>query len=283
MVRPPFTASVFVFSAVALLCRGEVLWAHPGADAALAHFNEAIDRHPDEQALYIQRGIANSNNHQYPQARDDFQRAAQLGDPILVAFDFGVLYYRMGDFAAARRYFDQFLQAFPDHAPCLEYRARLLRDAGDYKAAVADFRRVFALQQRPNPGHYIAVARMLLAVEGEGVNEALAILDAGNAKLGITPQLQRYATELELARGQPGRAVQRLRTLQTALGDSPGWKTDMAELMLQTGQRQQACVLLDTAAIQLDGLRNTPAREELRDRIQRLRTPLAGTSSGPLC
>jgi len=195
-------------------------------------------------------------------------RAAELGDPVLVSFDLGVLHYRMGDFAAARRYFDAWLQRFPNHAACLEYRARLLRDAGDHDGAIADFRRVFALQSRPNPGDYISVAEMFESRGDAGVAEALEVLDQGIAKLGVTPQIQRKAVALELRRKQPGRAIERMRALEPMLGESPDWKVEMGELMLAAGRREEAQIYFRRAADQLGGLRPTPARQQLMRRAQ---------------
>ena len=70
---------------------------------------------------------------------------------MLVSFDLGVLHYRMAQFDSARLYFDTFLVRFPNHSACLEYRARLLRDSGDFDGAIADFRRMFERIKRPIP------------------------------------------------------------------------------------------------------------------------------------
>jgi tetratricopeptide (TPR) repeat protein len=251
-----------------LLSAHQGLRAHPGVEQALRYFDQLIEQSPREQALYVQRGIVYSNDGQYEQARADFTRAAELGDPVLVSFDLGVLHYRMGDFAASRRYFDAWLQRFPDHAACLEYRARLLRDAGDHDGAIADFRRVFALQPRPNPGDYISVAEMLESRGDAGVAEALDVLDQGNAKLGVTPQIQRKAVALELRRKQPERAIERMRALEPMLGESPDWKVEMGELMLAVGRRDEAQVYFRKALDQLGSLRLTPARQQLMHRAQ---------------
>ena len=266
-----FMTRVFVLTCLIVLFGQQELSAHPGAHAALEHFSRQIEEHPRQQSLYIQRGIVYSNDGQYPLAEADFQRAAELGDPILVGFDFGVLYYRMGDFDRARRYFNGFLKRFPNHAPCLEYRARLLRDAGDYEASVADFRQVFELQERPNPGHYISAAKMLQSKGTDGIDQALVLLDHGNKKLGLTPQLQQHAIQLELLRKRPEEAVKRMRDLEPILGESPDWKVDMGELLLQVGKTEQAAALLNAASLQLDTLRKTPARLKMRERINRLR------------
>ena len=265
---------ILALGALLLLAVPRTLWAHPGAEAALAYFSAQINAHPQEQSLYIERGITYSNDGQYAAAQADFARAEKLGEPVIVAFQQGVLHYRTGDFNAARQSFDWFLRTFPDHTACLEYRARLLRDAGDYPAAVADFKRVFELQPRPNPGDYISVAGMLGSAGPEGVAQALAIIDEGNSRLGLTPQLQEYAVKLELARGRPDGAAARLRTLEPMLGASPDWKVDMAELEQKAGRPDQAAALLDDAATQLETLRKTPARLELQKRAQGLRASL---------
>jgi len=258
-----------------LLMLSSAVIAHPGVDAALEYFDGQIHEHPMEQSFYIQRGVVYSNDGRFEEALADFQRAARLGEPVTVSFDLGVLYYRMGKHAIAREYFDSFLRRFPDHPGCLEYRARLLRDLGDYPGSVADFRRVFELQERPNPGDYLAVTDMLTARELGGIDEALAVLDEGNARLGVTPQLQQRAIELELARNRTADAVARMQTLQPELGGSPEWKVGMAELYLADGRPDLVAPLLDAAEAQLGTSRPTPARLATRRSLDALREKLA--------
>jgi tetratricopeptide (TPR) repeat protein len=248
-----------------------LLHAHPGASTTIEHFTHQIEHQPDEQLLYIRRGIAYSADGQYEQALSDFERAETLGDPLLVSFDLGVLHYRRGEFDTALGYFNRYLQRFPNHSACLEYRARLLRDQGNYKESVADFLRVFELEQRPNPGHYISVAQMLASGGGNGTQQALQVLDDGTIKLGLTPQLQFYAIELETERGRPDLAVKRMQALQNMLGDSPDWKVGMAELYYDNKQVEAAEKWLDSAERQLVELRRTPARIALQQRIIDLR------------
>jgi tetratricopeptide (TPR) repeat protein len=258
------------------------LFAHPGAHEAAEHFSRQIEVQPKDQRLYIQRGIVYSNDGQYEQALDDFQAAVALGDPLVVSFDLGVLYYRKGEFDKALLYFDQTLKRFPNHVQCLEYRARLSRDAGDNAAALADFRRLFQLQPRSNPGHYISAAKMLEATGPAGLDQALEILDLGNQQLGLTPQLQTCAIQLELQAGRPQAAIERLRALEPMLGSMPDWKIDMGELLLQVGHREEADQLFNAASMQLDSLRDTPARLASRERLKRLRTApsVSSTYSG---
>ena len=258
------------------LCLSTVLLAsnghaHPGAHAKLAYLNHQMSKQPDDQLLYIQRGATYSNVGQLERALADFRRAETLGNPLAVAFELGVLHYRQGKFDQARGYFDRCLQHSPQHISALQYRARLLRDAGDHKASLADYKALFALQDEGDPGNYIAAAKMFAAQNDAGLLAAIDLLDQGMQQLGLIPSLQRYAIKLELRRRQAANAIARLASLKPMLGTSPDWKADMGELLLLAGNTTQARELIDAAAAQLTTLRKTPARQKLLKKIQRLR------------
>lgn len=243
---------------------------HPGIDTQLSLINRSIQLEPDNQALLIQRGIAYSNHGQLDMAEQDFQRAESLGQPDRVAFGLGLLYFRRGEYAAARAYFNRYLNRFPNHPPSLEYRARAARDAGDFQSALADFDQLFQLQQNPNPDHFISAAEISLSVDSRDIITAIAILDRGIHQIGLVPQIQRYAIRLELQRQQPDKAVERMLSLKAALNDSAAWKIEMAELYLNNGQSQHAKKLLHQASLQLAAQRPTPARIEMNKKIDQL-------------
>lgn len=251
---------------------GQSASAHPGASATIDHYSHEIEDDPKNQRLYILRGIAYSNDALYDEALADFKQAEKLGDPVLVSCDLGVLHYRKGEFEAALGYFDRYLERYPARGRgyCLEYRARARRDSGDHAGSIRDFRRVIELEPRPNPAHYVSVATMLSESGEGGIDEALAILDSGIAKLGLNPQLQHHAIELELTSQRPDRALARGDALRPILGDSPEWKVDMAELYLLNGAGPQADQMLKDAKAQLKLLRKTPARLRLGERITAL-------------
>jgi tetratricopeptide (TPR) repeat protein len=251
----------------------DVLIAHPGSHDVIDHFSKQIAQYPLAQAPYIQRGIAYSNDGLHELALQDYHHAETLGDPIRVAFDLGVLHYRMGRLDEARAYLDRYLESFPEYTAALEYRARVLRDAGDINGSLADYRAFLRLSPRPNPGHYNAAASMLASLPEQGIADALALLDEGIARIGLLPQLQRQAVELELARQQPQAAVARMQTLAPALGDSPDWQVEMAELLLRVGDTTGARQQFTQALARLSGLRQTPARISL---AQRANNGLAG-------
>lgn len=267
------------------LSLGRSASAHPGASATIEHYSHEIEHDPKNQRLYILRGIAYSNDGRHDDALADFERAEKLGDPGLVSCDLGVLHYRMGKLDAALGYLDRHVERTPARGRgyCLEYRARARRDSGDHTGAIRDFRRVIESEPRPNPGHYVSVATMLAESGESGIDEALAMLDAGIAKLGLNPQLQHLAIELELKRQRVDRAVARGDALRPILGESPEWKVDMAELYLRNGARAQTDSMLKDAKEQLDQLRKTPARLRLLERITTLerRSALAAKDPQP--
>lgn len=244
--------------------------AHPGAHDKLAYISQRLKAQPEDQQLYIQRGSTYSNDGQFDNALADLRTAETLGDSLAVAFELGVLYYRTGEIDTARAYFDSWLKQSPKHTPALEYRARLLRDAGDYQASLADYKALFALRKHNNPGNYIAAAKMLAEVDDEGLTAAIEILDQGMRQLGLAPQLQRYAIKLELQRQQIAYAIARLGSLEPMLGTSPNWKTDMGELLLMARRKAEARKLFDAATSQLATLRKTPARRRLLEKIAKI-------------
>ena len=155
----------------------------------------------------------------------------------------------------------------------------MLRDSGHHDAALRDFKAYFALQKQPNPGDYLSAADMLVGLKGQGVPAALAMLDEGMARLGVIPQLQQRAIELELERGKSQQAIARLGTLKPVLGNSPDWQVDMGELLLLAGRPDEARPLFDAAASQLASLRKTVARQQLQARLEELQASM--TESAP--
>lgn len=252
--------------------------AHPGNDQVLAYLNTKLESGHTNQAFYIRRGRVYSEDGQFGPALEDLNRAEQLGNPTKVAFELGILFYRKGEFVKARTYFDTVLYAAPGNVAALEYRARLLHDAGEYDDAIKDLANYLTLVDRPNPGHYILMARMLseprltrLATSpASDLGPALAALDQGIAQLGPTPQLQQYAIKLELEQNRLTQALARLESLESTLGNSPQWKVQLGELLLVLGETDRARTHLEAAILQLRTLKKTPARQHLQTQASAL-------------
>ena len=250
-------------------------FAHAGHDAQLLRINRAIEQQPDDQALYIRRGSIYCENRQFDHASADFEQAERLGPKVVVAFERGVLYYRMGDFERATDYFNQYLEQFPEAAHAFEYRAWAARDTGDYPLAIADLNSYFELLETPHPGNYIAAANMLHDMQQ--TQQALQLLDKGMEKIGLTPQLQRRAIELELERDQVSNAIARHDSLRSTLNENPLWKLQMAELLLQDNRNEEARKMAQQAETELLALRPTPARLQQLQRSRQLLKPASNS------
>tara|TARA_R110002110_G_scaffold205066_1_gene416770 strand:- start:176514 stop:177317 length:804 start_codon:yes stop_codon:yes gene_type:complete len=256
-----------------LLLPACVVTAHPGEHEQLANVERQLERSPTDQSLHIRRGMAHANMAQYEEALADYAQAAELGPPILVAFERAVVYYRMGELERAAQYLTEYQQAFPDNPVAYEYQARIARDRGDFPAAVAYLQAFIDRHRQPNPGHYLTAATMLAQMQKP--DEALALLDAGMERLGQVPQLQRYAIALEMEQQRPQAALQRMDAMSETLQRSPRWQMEKVELLLQAGQPGEARTMMDALSTALGKARPTPANQALQQRLVSLRAAAA--------
>lgn len=244
------------------------------ADAAVAERIGALSRRleqtPADQALLLQRALAYAENNQPQLALEDVRSAEAAGDPVEAAYTHGLLLYRMNDYPAALPYFNRYLQAYPLDRGALDYRARLLRDTGENRRALADYETLLGLSDSLDPGYYIATARLMAGLPDRGVDEALALLDSRVARRGPTTTLQRYAIQLERQRGNYRRAIERMADLEPKLKATPEWQVEVAELLLLDARPAEALPYLAVAQEQLASGRMTAVRRELLASVQRL-------------
>lgn len=248
--------------------------AHPGADQQLQNINRKLQAEPDNAGLYILRGSIYSNHGEFESALQDLRTAQQLGQADAAAFEFALLYYRQQQYTLAEKYLNTTLAAYPSRATAYDYRARVRRELGNLPGALADLNQYFELELQPNPSNYIAAAQMLEQSGIGSIDAALAMLDDGMERLGNIPSLQRPAIAYELQAQRPDRALQRMLSLEDALGGSVLWQVDVAELQIAAGQFGQAREYLGRASKALQEQRPTPARTALSERISGLQLRL---------
>jgi len=259
------------------------------ADAAVAErirmLSLRIEQDPDNQSLFLQRALAYAHNNQPELALADIGAAEAVDDPVQAAFTHGLLFYKTGDYASAQPYFDRYLKAYPRHLGALKYRARLLRDAGQNRLALADYETLITLSDSLDPGYYVATARLMAGLPDRGTDDALALLDARMAQLGPLSALQRYAIELERNRGNFQSAIQRMADLDQRLKATPQWQVEVAELLLLAGQPDEALPYLALAQEQLKSARVTVVHRELSETVHRLQAQAqaCGLSTQPPC
>lgn len=243
------------------------------ADAAIIErisaLTVSIEQNPENQALRLQRALAYAGNNQQELALADVLAVEAAGDSLDAALTHGILLYKTGEYAAARPYFDRYLQAHPRHPGALTYRARTLRDLGESRLALADYETLITHSDSLDPGYYLATAQLMSVLPDRGVPEALALLDTSMAKIGPVTPLQRYAIELETDRKNYGGAIERLARMDQRLKATPQWQIEIAQLLLLDGQPEEALPYLALAQEQLQsGM--LPVHQELLKTVQRL-------------
>ena len=162
---------------------------------------------------------------------------------------------------AARESLNRYLKEFSGAIYAYEARARIAQAIGDQQAAIADLHTYLELAEQPNPGNYIAIAK-LLTKQGN-TTAALDILDQGLSRLGLIPALQREAIAIEEQRQDVQSAIVRLETLRAPLRENAQWKLEMAKLLLQTGDNKKAVEMLNGLRTDLQSKRPTPARKHI--------------------
>jgi|GEM_PF-484120 len=255
-------------------------YSHPGAEHKLSHLNARIEQQPNSQSAYIQRAALYTRTGKYVLAEQDFATAKNLGDAYLASYELGAYYFKIEDYPSAIRQFDSYLAHYPNHYPSLEYRAKAYEKVGEIEQAFKDFG-VF-LQQSPytNPGHYLAVARIALSLphQKDPLADAINILDDGLSKTGNSPQLQAFAIELELRRGFFSQAIARQESLREMTSASPQWHVEMADILVKSLQQDQALNHLKQGQHKLATYKNTPARQKLLLRIEKMQHAIEAAS-----
>jgi len=245
-------------------------WADAAVTSRIAALSQQIAQAPGDQALLLERATAYMDSNRADLALADIAAAEAAGAPVNAAFAHGLLLYKTGELAAARPYFDRYLQAWPGDQRTLEYRARLLRDLGETRLALADYEYLIAHDAALDPGYYVAAARLMAALPDRGVDQALALLDARVQQRGPVSALQRYAIELETERGNYRRAIERMAGLDEKLKATPQWQVEVAQLWLSAGHAQEALPYLTVAGEQLQSARPTGVNRELLETVHRL-------------
>lgn len=203
-----------VLAALALLASGAE--AHSAPSERLSSIEQRIAADPDNSRLQLQRGHLYRERGELLEALAAYQRAAgdsQLRSAVELARAEVLL--QMGAAQAAASLLDQLLARHPKHARALRDRAVARAQMGDHLDAATDFSAAIDAADRPQPDDYLRRGQAL--VDAGRLNEAVASLDEGIARIGVVPSLVRQALEIELQLGLEAAAGARLAQLAAAL------------------------------------------------------------------
>jgi len=248
-------------------------YSHPPLMHKLSFIDQQIGKNPLQQELLIQRGSLNAQLGKYKEAQADFNRAMKLGDPKLVMFDYALLLYRNNKLVQAKSFFKNYLNQFPNHLPSLMYLAKVHIDMGDHSSAMDSYNYMLEVNSYINPGHFLLVANLIMEVSSN-ISDALRIIDKGNAKFGVTPQLQNFAIKLELKREFYNRAIERHLLLAPVVQNNPRWQLRMAELMILVKRYDEASYYIENTGRILESSKTTPIKHEWLLKMKQLKTEL---------
>ena len=261
--------------ALSVLISSRTVQAHAGDHRSIAELDNIIRENLVDQSLLVARGALYSRSGQWEKAERDLSRAETIGKKHDVAFEFGQFYYRLGEYEKALQYIDAYIGVYPTRPAAFLLRARAASEAEQFGIASESYQTYFSLSANPQPGEYLAAARLLGSTNPDGINSALALLDRGISELGLNPQLQRYAMLLELRRDDTKSALSRWYSLKNQLGGTPEWGVTLARLLILADRVADARLAVQAAKARLTTLRQTPARKATGETIAHLMRQLS--------
>jgi hypothetical protein len=148
-----------------------------------------------------------------------------------------------------------------------------IRARGDRHAdAARHYRRALELAEAPRPADVLACADAY--ARAGRLEDALAALALGEARLGSVVTLQRRALALEVQAGRHGAALARVERLRAASVQPAPWLLEKARILAAQGDgagaRQAARDGLDAIARLPEGRRRVPAMQELAASLRAL-------------
>lgn len=246
-------------------------WAHGDLHEAISALDREIAVRPEDAALYLRRGELHRKHEDWLKAAADYDRAAAL-DPSLAVVDLarGALDASTGRPVAARAALERFIRTRPDDPAGYAARARLSLRQKEPLGASVDFARAVALSREPAPELFLESAGALREAGKPG--EAVAVLDAGTARLGPLVTLAEMALELELAQGRTDAALRRVDALITAAPRKEAWLYQRGMILEKAGRQVEARAACEQAlaaiAMVPEYRRGTAATQDLQKAIE---------------
>lgn len=122
--------------------------------AALANYNKAVEYAPEEEGLYINRGLARYQSNDYRGALEDYNRAISIASGnILARYNRALLRSFLGDYNNALEDFRIVLQKEPENYMALYNTGLLYSELGNYREAIKAFSKVIDKYKEFMPGY----------------------------------------------------------------------------------------------------------------------------------
>lgn len=257
----------------------------PGVAAAHGDLHEQIvavtteiEKQPGSAALFLKRAELHRLHGDAAAATDDYDVAAALDRSLsAVHLGRGQLHLAEGRGTAARGEVDLFLKANPDHAFGYLVRAQAKALENQHLSAAEDYAHAIRLSPTPEPEHFLAQAKSLVAAGPEHLPAALAVLDNGMTKLGPAVTLGLQAVEWEVRLGQYDEALARLEKMGKSAPRQEFWLERQGDVLRLATRHAEADARFESA---LKALHSQPPRirsgqtaQRMVERLQQKRQP----------
>ncbi len=198
--------------------RGNLLDVRGELDRALADFDEALRREPDDGRIYNNRGRCHARRGEFDKALADFDEAVRrLPEDSRSYYNRGLTRYRLGDFAGAVADLGEVLRLDEPSGAVYNQRAAARFGLGDRAGAVADHRAALTLE--PDDANACNSLAWLLATSPEdGLrNGAAAVGHATHACELTRWESPGFIDTLAAAQAECGHFDDAVRTMEQAI------------------------------------------------------------------
>lgn len=125
--------------------------------------------HPEEEQTYFYQGLLAENQGNISQAQASYQHIVNKDTTIAGAYNnLASLYYQQNDFVKANHFLEKGLAKYPNHSELLFNKVTVLRNQGEYKAAIDILKTILAQAPEHALAHFCLSELYLLL--GDFVN-----------------------------------------------------------------------------------------------------------------
>lgn len=240
--------------------------AGPGQAVLLDYLNQQVMLQPGESRHYLRRAQVNAELQHWNQAFSDLEQLDALGKNQAATLLRGDFYSRLKNWPEAQKELEKVLRVQPGNYRAVMLHANALQAQGEVRQALQGYRHLLELKPSAAPGIYRKVAQ--LEKQLNGLAAALTVLDRRMQTIGVIPQLQKVAIEMERQAGHFEAAIERMQTLSPHHRNTPFWQFEMADLQLQNKNRKRAQYHIRIAEGLLESRQKTKASGRLAEHIQ---------------
>jgi tetratricopeptide (TPR) repeat protein len=252
---------------------------HGDLSVRIAEMTQAIQSHPKNGLLYMQRGELYFQHEQPDSALIDYRTALKNGlDTSLIHVLMAEAFLANGENEEGLSSVGEFLALEPNNLKGIHTRGKLLEASGKLKDAITDFEFVLQKADNPRPQDYTDLAELYLKSDANDVNRAIGILRQGIEKLGKIISLQMRIYDLEKKRQNFAAAHRLLDEMMEPLSRKERLMVEKAELFLLERKTVEAAESLVDAENAIASLpprfQNIGATDQLKKRIAELKQQL---------